>query len=331
VPNAPLCGPEFGSNAARGASATPVTLPPPIIFTKLGPERAAQVSPSSEMLASSDDLGWRSIVVRAYSLPDERDGFTTGPIPDLLVSLNIGGVFTVESRRLGGWTRARPQPTSIGIKAPGRYETLRWHSDSCTPMKLLHMFVSADMLHETAEGLGRPGLSTRVPDALHVEDPLLVVIGRALLSAVVRRAEPLHADSLAQSLALHMVYGRSLASEAPRPWQMPGALSSVALERVVDYMHSNLGMPLLLEDLAAVASISKFHFVRGFKLATGEPPHRHLTRLRMQLAAKLLRTSRDTVQQISAACGYASAGQFANAFRRHHGASPTQYRREAGH
>lgn len=92
-------------------------------------------------------------------------------------------------------------------------------------------------------------------------------------------------------------------------------------------MHANLAERVVLEDLSKVASISKFHFARMFKLATGEPPHRYLTRLRMQRAAELLRDSEDTVQQISATCGYASPGQFASAFRRHHGANPTHYRR----
>jgi AraC family transcriptional regulator len=283
----------------------------------------------SKRFASSSDLGWQSILVRDLVYSDEIEGFTTTPTPDLLVAVNIGGPFIIESQRPGGWSKARPQPNSIGATAPGRSSTLRWHSESSEPLRSLHMYLSASLLQETAEGLGSPGLVSLLPDALQLEDPVVVAVGRALQDAVETRADALHADSLAQSLAMHMVYGRLLGSGRIRSTPIPGALTVAALGRVVDYMHANLAERVLLEDLATVASISKFHFVRMFKLATGEPPHRYLIRLRMQRAAELLRRSEDTVQQISAACGYASPGQFASAFRRHYGASPTQYRSEA--
>ncbi len=290
---------------------------------------AAEQRLPSKRLASSGDLGWRSTLVRAYEDPNETEGFTTSPTPDLLVVINISGTFTMESQRSGGWSRARYRPNSIGTTAPGCSTTLRWRSESSEQLKSLHIFLSADLLRDTADGLGRPGLIALLPDALLLDDPVVAAIGRAMLGAVEQRADPLYADSLAQALALHMVYGRLLESAPPRPSRAPGALTEAALARVVDYMHIHLGGRVALEDLAEVASISKFHFVRLFKLATGDPPHRYLTRLRMQHAAELLRDSEDTVQQISAACGYASPGQFASTFRRHCGTNPAQYRREA--
>lgn len=290
---------------------------------------AAIPSPSSHEISSSGDLGWRSILARAFVVPDRCDGYTTTPTPDLLVSLNIGCEFTVESRTAGGWTLARPQPDSVGMTAPDRYNTLRWRSESNEPLKLFHMFLSAGMLQETAEDLGRPGLIPLLPDALVLQDPVVPVIARALITATATRADALHADSLAQALAVHIVYRQMLGSSLPQLRSMSGPLSSAVLEQVVDYIQDNLGNKLNLDDLSAVASLSKFHFVRAFKLATGVPPHRYLTTLRMLKAAQRLRSSNDTVQQISASCGYSSPGQFANAFRRHHGVNPTQYRRDA--
>ena len=289
----------------------------------------AEQSLPSTTFASSSDLGWQSVLVRAFTYPDETEGFTTEPTPDLLVAVNIGGPFTIELKRPGGWSKARPRPGSIGTTAPGSRSTLRWRRESSEQLGSLHMYLSAGMLQETAEGLGSPGLLSRIPAALQLEDPVVGAIGRSLMKAVEQRADALHADSLAQSLALHMVYGRLLGSGAPRSSSALGALNAAALGRVVEYMYANLAERVLLEDLSRVASISKFHFVRQFKLATGDSPHRYLTRLRMQRASELLRNSEDTVQQISAVCGYASPGQFASTFRRHYGANPTQYRHDA--
>ena len=65
---------------------------------------------------SSERLGWRSTLVRAYADPDEADGFTTAPTPDLLVVINASGTFTIESGR----SRARYRPGSAGVTTPYR-------------------------------------------------------------------------------------------------------------------------------------------------------------------------------------------------------------------
>lgn len=280
------------------------------------------------LTASSAGLGWRSLLVCAYDDPDETEGFTTAPTPDLLVVLNLSGNFTIEARRPGGWTRAAYRPGAIGVTAPGRSATLRWHAEASEPRRSLHVFLSAELLLGTAEGLGRPQLLRGLPDALHLEDPVVAATGRALQEAVAQRSDALHAEALAQALALHLIYGRLLGGRRPSPPRGHGALTGSALGRVLDHMHDHLATDLALDDLAALVPVSKFHFLRLFRQATGATPHRHLAGLRMERGAELLRSTQDSVQQVSSACGYASPGQFATAFRRHHGVTPTQYRRD---
>ena len=47
----------------------------------------------------------------------------------------------------------------------------------------------------------------------------------------------------------------------------------------------------------------------------------------MHRGAQMLRSSEHAVAVVAAACGYASPGRFAEAFRRHHGVGPAEYRR----
>ena len=94
-------------------------------------------------------------------------------------------------------------------------------------------------------------------------------------------------------------------------------------------MHAHLGDELDLDRLAAVAALSKFHFVRSFRDATGLTPHRYLTMLRMRRAAALLTGTGQTVRQISVACGHRSPSHFAAAFCREYGTAPAG-RREHG-
>lgn len=292
---------------------------------------AAEQSLPSRRIAASDDLKWRSILARAYLDPEETEGFTTAATPDLLVAIALSGTYHLEVKRPRGWEGAAYRPGAFGVMAPGNSATLRWRAAPSAPRRNLHLFLSAGLLRDTAEALGDPALLDHLPDALLLEDPLVLGCGRALWRALQQRADPLYADSIAQALATHMVYGRLLGGRATRSWPESGVLSGAALQRVTDYMRDHLGEQIILDDLAGLPNISKYHFLRVFSQATGLTPHRYLVRLRMQRAAELLRTSEDTVLQIAALCGYASPGQFAGTFRRHHGATPTAFRHDLRH
>jgi AraC family transcriptional regulator len=124
-------------------------------------------------------------------------------------------------------------------------------------------------------------------------------------------------------LAAHVLYGSSI-TDLPTE----GALTGSALGDVLDYMRSNLHGAVGLDELAAVAHLTKYHFLRSFAKSTGVTPHRYLVRLRMRRAAALLLDQGPTVLQVARACGYHSQGQFAAAFRREYGTSPREFRRQ---
>lgn len=57
---------------------------------------------------------------------------------------------------------------------------------------------------------------------------------------------------------------------------------------------------------------------------------RELQRARMDRAAELLLMGSLPVQTVAGAVGYRQAAQFAKVFRRHHGTSPSSFRRQPG-
>jgi AraC-like DNA-binding protein len=95
-------------------------------------------------------------------------------------------------------------------------------------------------------------------------------------------------------------------------------------------MHDNLGEQLTVDDIARAAMFSKFHFTRIFQRATGIPPGRFLSALRLQRAKQLLVATELNVADISQQVGYNSVGTFSSRFSRSVGMSPTTYRRLAG-
>src|ERR1700754_344703 len=103
-----------------------------------------------------------------------------------------------------------------------------------------------------------------------------------------------------------------------------------AVERVIRAMHDNLGDVITIDDMARTAMFSKFHFTRLFQRATGIPPGRFLSAVRMEEAKKLLLTTSLSVTEITYRVGYNSVGTFSSRFKSSVGLSPTAYRELGG-
>jgi transcriptional regulator GlxA family with amidase domain len=98
------------------------------------------------------------------------------------------------------------------------------------------------------------------------------------------------------------------------------------LRRARDHIDRQYQQPLDLAELARVAAVSKFHFVRSFEAAYGETPIRYLTRRRIERAQDLLRAANLTVTEVCMLVGFASLGSFSARFTELVGESPTAYR-----
>lgn len=101
------------------------------------------------------------------------------------------------------------------------------------------------------------------------------------------------------------------------------------LNRVLVYMESRLDEPLELQDLAAEACFSPYHFHRIFTGMVGESIAVHLRRLRLERAAHRLAFTEQTVTDIALAAGYERTEAFIRAFGRLFGMPPGEYRRAA--
>lgn len=82
-----------------------------------------------------------------------------------------------------------------------------------------------------------------------------------------------------------------------------------------------------LDDIARRVACSRRQLQRAYS-EVGETTFReHLTAVRMDRAADLLRMRPLTVREVAQRVGYRQPAQFAKAFRRRHGVAPAAYRR----
>jgi len=92
------------------------------------------------------------------------------------------------------------------------------------------------------------------------------------------------------------------------------------LHRAADFIESRYTEPLTLDDMAAAACLSRYHFVREFARAFGLSPHAYLTRKRARAAARILRQCGGTDREALAQhCGFGSRWSLARALARHGG------------
>ncbi len=106
------------------------------------------------------------------------------------------------------------------------------------------------------------------------------------------------------------------------------ALRDPAIGRALSVIHHDPAHPWTVEELGAVAGLSRAAFAKRFTALVGEPPLGYLTWWRLTLAGRLLREGDQPLRVIAQRTGYASEFAFAKAFKREYGTAPGRYRAE---
>ena len=107
---------------------------------------------------------------------------------------------------------------------------------------------------------------------------------------------------------------------------MPGDVL-VHLRRARDHADRTYAEPLTLDELAAVACMSKYHFLRLFKATYGMTPMEYVSQRRIERAQDLLRATNLTVTEVCFAVGFSSLGSFSSRFRELVGESASEFQR----
>jgi AraC family transcriptional regulator len=99
------------------------------------------------------------------------------------------------------------------------------------------------------------------------------------------------------------------------------------IRRALELMHAHLDRDLPLDEIAAAAYLSPFHFARLFKKLTGTSPHAYLAALRGKRAQSLLAETDLSISEVSTRVGYSSSSHFSKAFRQATGLTPREFRK----
>ncbi len=104
------------------------------------------------------------------------------------------------------------------------------------------------------------------------------------------------------------------------------AIAPYRLRRAKQYLEDNLCQEIRLEDMAAAAGLSPYHFCRQFKQATGVTPLRYVLERRIDRAKQLILDTETPLVDLSLLLGFSSQSHFTVIFRKLTGQTPRRYR-----
>ena len=165
------------------------------------------------------------------------------------------------------------------------------------------------------------------------EDPVMRRLSDAL--AATETAHDPHAaicaDALRLAILTRQVSRQARAAEAAANDDQPAcrnvrSLQKWRLKRVIEYVDGHLTGRITLQDLAAVAGLSRMHFAAQFRAATGLRPHEYLLKRRIERAEELLKRGEMPLVHIALTVGFQTQAHFTTVFKRFAGETPYQWR-----
>jgi AraC-like DNA-binding protein len=231
--------------------------------------------------------------------------------PHTHAAFGLGAIESgVERFRYAGADHLAP-PESLVLMNPDVLHTGR--AETAGGWRYRMVYLDAEVAEELS---GRRGWW--FADAVR-QDPQRARQVTALLQRLWRTASPLAFDSLllelVDTVSVHAA-ARPVATEAAQRFTP-----------VIDYLHAHLHERISLEQLAAVAGLSPFHFLRRFRAQHHATPQQMLMALRLQQAKRLLAAGMAPAQA-AAATGLADQAHLTRAFAWRYGVTPARYQRQ---
>src|SRR5262245_45779905 len=237
-----------------------------------------------QAVAASDRLGWVGLEAARYRASPAWEYHAPALTHHRLVLVRRPRQEL--ELRFEGVKRHVPPPAGAIILVPaGTPGRVRWSGG----FEWLHIYLEpGQVARVAAEAFGLDPTRLTVPPLDALDLPHLRAAMWAVDAELVTGGAGglLAAESLANVLAVHLLR-HVLAPHQPTRGR-DGTLPRAKLRAVVEYVEDQLDARPTLEQMAAIARLSVYHFARQFRRATGLPPHQYVIARRVERAKQLL-------------------------------------------
>lgn len=283
----------------------------------------------SKLLRPSRGKAWRDLKAWIHEPLRETESLALPGVSEAYLAWTFSGEAEFQEREGDTpWITHRIKQGSFFLTTGGGPYECRWRALTPEPFLSMMVFVELPLLRRAMqEVFGARAAKVRLRDLSAFTDPdLNWLMERVREELMARRASVLRVQGLAELIATHLA--RNYAEVAQDPPGTGSSLPGFKLKQITDWINAHLDEEFDLDDLAARARLSKFHFHRLFKNATGMSPGKYQLNARMNEARRRLRETKESVIAIALDLGFSSPSHFAQAFRRETGQTPSEYRRQ---
>lgn len=278
-----------------------------------------QIVPQPAVLKS---LGWNDVHLELHQQPT----FATDEHQHTMHVLACGLFDSVSSyapgmRSLDGKrSRERRSAGDIAIIPAGITHSCSWD----TSAQFIVLALEPALFQQVGQDWINPDQIELLPRFMNDSDPFM----QTILSTLKREAEIgemgsyLLVDSLKTALAIHLL--RNYCATQPKLSSYTNGLSQRKLTLVKNYIKDHLHQNLQLNEIAAIAQISPYHFLRLFKQSTGLTPHQYILQCRLNQAKYLLQHSQLSIAEVAARAGFCDQSHLNRYFKRMTGITPKQ-------
>jgi AraC family transcriptional regulator len=195
----------------------------------------------------------------------------------------------------------------------------------------LHLYLHASLFQRLQDDFRLPATPAHSICYLSgIRDEVIEQIGRSILLELTQETATgrMYAETASLTLAARLLqkYCDAGAGVPVEPYS--NELDHSRLRRVLSYIEENIDEDITLGALAGVAGYSPFHFARKFTRTVGTPPHRYISRIRLDNARAELTAGKLPLAEIALNAHFSSQASFTRAFHRATGMTPKEYRRQ---
>ena len=286
-------------------------------------ERSPKLLENPTPIASSEDLGWESVIIEEFQQPSgmcEPDSWQEHTIALCLAHKPLRIWQAIGDRSYSGiYTKG-----DISITPADILNSYQAYGDDHYVLIRIPTRLVEQVAIETVNTNGKIELITEFRARDRQIEQLAMML-RSELHQGKNGMGQLYIESLSNALIVNLL--RDYSGTKPAIATYEGGLSDRQLLRVTDYINDCLTQTIKVKDLAEVLGISRFHFSRLFKQTTGISPHQYVMQQRIELAKRLLKQDL-AIADIALDCGFNSHSHLGKYFRAMTGMTPKAYRQD---
>lgn len=106
-----------------------------------------------------------------------------------------------------------------------------------------------------------------------------------------------------------------------------GSENIESTKKVMEYINKNYSNEISINDLAKIANLSKYHFIRTFGATTGVSPIKYINMVRINEAANLLQSGYSNITEVANKCGFDNVSYFIKTFKIYKRETPYNYKK----